>query len=230
MQNLPIDEMDKTEAIRLHQMETFIPTIWRNNTYLYVGANPNRFHFWMALANLWDLRGVRIDLLEIVGDNIKELRKKFRFIAEAYKGDVSDDIVRAMLRVPYDVAIWSHGPAIFETVKRIEVALYNLESRCKCLVVMTPWGEYPYPNGAETLVDEFNRNVTPLYPDFFIERGYAVHTIGQPNTRGSNLMAWKYPGAQPPGWRKMQVPDELARRIMERTPTLSPDGKRVTRT
>ena len=166
--------MKQHERARQSQIEVFIPMIWQHKKYLYVGANVDRFHFWLPLAMAFDVTGALIDVLEIDEERATEVRKKYPWINEVFIADVTGDGPR-FLSMVYDVVIWSHGPALLSSVKEIDAALEVLEAAGKLVIVLTPWGEHPYPKGAEDYVNSLDWVKLPLQPEFFVKQVFGLN-------------------------------------------------------
>jgi hypothetical protein len=193
-------------------MEIYIPTIWMHRRYLYVGVSLERFHFRLGLAMAYDMRGAIIDVFEIDEERGKAVQKKYPWVNHAYLADVSGTGA-GMMPERYDVAIWSHGPAILDDVSKIDRALYALGNLADMVIVMTPWGEYPYPKGEAERLDPNDVAKLSLGPQFFIRRGFAVQCIGEENQRGSNILAWIHSTHQPKPWREMPCEEEEYRHL-----------------
>jgi hypothetical protein len=199
--------MESIERIRQSQFEIYIPTIWMHKRYLYVGANLERFHFRLGLAMAYDMRGAIIDIYEIEKERGREVQEKNPWINHLYVGDVAGEGV-PRVQMNYNVAIWSHGPAILDEVNKIDQAISNLLAVAELVIIMTPWGEYPYPKGVAETMNPNDVAKLSLGPQFFIRRGFAVQCIGYENKRGSNLLAWKYAQHNPKPWRTMPCEEE----------------------
>jgi hypothetical protein len=172
-----------TESERLEQLEKAIPDIWKAKTILYVGANAHRFHFNSQLAQG---RGL-VDVLEVDPDRCEDIREGFPWVNRIFCGDVRR--VDKLLRNPYELVLWSHGPTCLE-LQDIVPTIYRLQDVTSCLLVMMcPWGRYHY-SGSECLSD-FDVNKTPLDEGFFQDLGFNTSTIGQIDTNGSNLLSWR---------------------------------------
>lgn len=199
--------MESIERIRQSQLEIYVPTIWMHKRYLYVGANIERFHFRLGLAMAYDMRGAIVDIFEIEKERARAVQEQSPWINHAYVADITSS---ALPHIPmhYDVALWSHGPAILDEVNKIDQAMERLHSVAGIVVIMTPWGEYPYPKGVAETMNPNDVAKLSLGPQFFIRRGYAVQCIGYENKRGSNLLAWKYSRHNPKPWRTMPCEEE----------------------
>lgn len=179
------------EAERLEQLERNIPDIWDHHTYLYVGANENRFHFRDQLEAA--SRGLaEIDILEIDHDRCVAVGR-----LDFIRNPIWDDVVK-WAKEPkhpelahYDVIIWSHGPTCVETLADAADTIRRLEEMCGLLVIMCPWGKYPEVDYCKVCYDV---NKFAMYPEYFVALEYEVSVIGEPNTAGSNILAWRKGG------------------------------------
>ena len=198
------------EPIVQTQVEAYIPNIWRGRRFLYVGASVDQFQLKYGLKLSWDFYNAHIDVLEIDSDRAKQLRDaEGPWIRKVIIDDVSE-LHMEMVDNLYDRTIWANGPGILE-VEKINRALDRLESISFMVVILNPWGRVVYRNGEDELMDPNDVFRTPLLPDFFQKRGYAVHTIGERDKEGGNILAWKYTSIQLKPWRMMPCAEEEVR-------------------
>lgn len=199
--------MESIERIRQSQLEIYVPMIWMHKRYLYIGASLERFHFRLGLAMSYDMRGAIIDIVEIEKERGVAVQKKYPWINHLYIADVAGQGI-PNIPMRYNVAIWSHGPAILDEVNKIDQAIEVLIRSAELVIIMTPWGEYPYAKGVAEAMNPNDVAKLSLGPQFFIRRGFAVQCIGYENKRGSNLLAWKYAQHNPKPWRTMPCEEE----------------------
>lgn len=195
------------EAIRQTQLEAYIPTIWRGRKFLYVGATVDQFQFKYGLMLAWDFHNAQIDILEVDKDRSVELmHSEGRWIRRVITDDVSN-LHMGLFDSVYDRTIWAYGPGILEA-EGIDRALEKLERLSEMVVVLNPWGRVVYRNGEDELLNPLDVFRTPLTPDFFQKRGYAVHTIGERDKEGGNILAWKNTVITHAPWRRMPCPED----------------------
>jgi hypothetical protein len=172
-----------TEQDRLEQLERCIPDIWDHKTYLYVGANEERFHFKEQLKAVW-IKGSVIDVVEVSPERA-EFLKWTPFVRHSLVYDIADFAEECPIH--YDVIIWSHGPTCLAGPNEAIEVITNLERNCELLVLMCPWGKYPENDPSKHLYDI---NKFSMYPEAFENFGFNVSVIGEPDTAGSNILAW----------------------------------------
>jgi hypothetical protein len=205
--------MDKIEEARLLQLLTYTPFQHALNI-LYVGANRKRFHFRDYLQRHKQIlaqQGIlaRVDIIEIDPKRASEIDyDNCMWVDKMYYADVQD----TPFYHHYNAILWSHGPTILHE-KDITSTLRALFEFTQMLIIMCPWGKYPEVEGQS----EHDTNKTALYPDYFISEGFAVHTLGEPDVPGSNILAWKlqpersvrYATASPAGTRRIDAIDRF---------------------
>jgi hypothetical protein len=194
--------------IRQMQLESYIPQIWSRRSFLYVGASIEQFDFRYSLAMAYDFFNAQVEVFEIDEDRANAVLKKYPWIQNVYIDDIGNGRLLGARR-SYDVGLWINGPGLLEEVKKIDLALASLEAVCtELLVAMNPWGNYPYQNGEDELLHPKDVYRTPLTPEFFLRRGFAVHLMGEKDTKGGNILAWKDLRRKPKSWRRQPCPDE----------------------
>lgn len=164
--------MNRIELSRLNQLKE-IDFDWEGRSVLYIGAYEGRFHFGEFLNN-----NCIVDVLEI-DHNACEYLRSLHWLNGVIEGNVLD--ISNLVSRKYHVVFWSHGP---ETVEKsyFEFLIKELNDIAKELVVvMVPWGNYPYSD-----------NITPLYEEDFERLGFETSVLGEKNKRNSNLLAWKF--------------------------------------
>ena len=201
-----VEQIDE-EAIRQMQLETYIPMIWRHLNFLYVGANLEEFSFRQGLTMAYDFFNAQIEIVEIDEDRAKAVLAKYPWVSHAMIIDIGQGgLSRA--RKSYECSLWVNGPGLLPTTKEIDTALHSLQLITSgMLVIMNPWGRVRYRNGEDEILHKHDVYRTPLLPDFFLQRGFAVHLIGQKDTKGGNILAWKDLSLQPKSWRRQPCPD-----------------------
>lgn len=171
--------MHRDEIDRLNQLEAYVPDVWTKGPILYVGANQNRFYFSMALKASQQ----QVFLLEIETDRANWLRTAYdEFVIGC--GDIR---TWDLSEWHPNTIIWSHGPSVLPSYYQLDATLSTMRE-IPLVVLMCPWGKYDHGDGS---IREVDRNKLQLYPDFFVERGFAVHCIGEKDVSGSNLLAWR---------------------------------------
>ena len=175
-----MNKLSNIEKQRQDQLEKNIPEIWTYKSVLYIGACAKRFHFNNALKN----NGMLVDLLEIDPERAEEVGNLHRWLNHVYCKDVRR--VDEIITDPYDVVFWSHGP---EMVPKHDIPLtlnklWDLTG--KVMVLMCPWGKYSYSAKYKSKY----KNITSLYEEDF--EGFNISTLGDVDTNGNNLLAWRY--------------------------------------
>lgn len=194
------------EGHRQTQLEAYIPNVWKGRRFLYVGASVDQFELKYGLLLAYDFYNAQVDVMEIDSDRATELMHREQWLRKVITEDVSN-IHMGLIDNKYDATLWVNGPGILEPAK-IDSALQKLERISALVVLINPWGNYPYRNGEDELLNPLDVYRTPLTPQFFLRRGYAVHLIGEPDTKGGNLLAWKRPLVEPLPWRRSPCPEE----------------------
>jgi hypothetical protein len=200
-----ISEREKELAA---QVLDYLPFFFNMGKVLYIGANRDQFLFhalFQDSSRTFQERTVhyltvppRVDVLEIHPERAMEIRKDHGYwLSKVIIGDVTDINNISGLNRSYDMIFWAYGPSVVPRDK-VWQTLYNLEMTGGIVVIMVPWGNYSYPDGVE--VHPLDKNVTEFRPIDFIQRGYAVHCLGEKDTRRSNLLAWKNIGRQEGGF------------------------------
>jgi len=194
---------DREEEI-VDQVLDFIPFFFNMQSVLYIGANRDQF---LLGRNFEDSRRIlkersihfmryppRVDVLEIDKERALEIRSVHgQWLRNVIIGDVTELNYVPGLEKRYDMIVWAHGPSVIP-IDKVWETIYNLELTGAIIVIMVPWGNYRYPEGVE--VNPLDRNITEFRPIDFLKRGYAVHCIGEKDTRRSNLLAWKNIGRE----------------------------------
>lgn len=169
---------------RLRQLETNISEIWTYKTVLYVGANAYRFHFSEQLRG----SNCKVDVLEIAAEKCTYLRT-MEWLNNVIHGDVTEIDINKK----YELVLWSHGPNMIER-KKIEPTLKKLlKITEKLIVLMTPWGKFYECRLHDPAVAVHDKSLTnDIYGNEFLSLGFRINCIGEVDTNGSNLLAWKY--------------------------------------
>lgn len=193
----PLSEREREMA---EQVVEHIPDFFEMRWVLYIGANVDQFLFGKIFEQArlaMNLKTVpietvnlRLDVLEKDADRAHELRQKHgHWLRRVIIGDVTKIGQIPGLKKKYSMIFWAYGPSVIP-IQQVWDTIYQLELMCATMVVMVPWGKYPYPEGVE--VNPLDKNITELRPVDFLKRGYAVHVMGERDTRDSNMLAWKH--------------------------------------
>lgn len=170
---------------RIKQLKTCIPDIFSYKTLLYIGANPRR----MELIGNFLSHNYEIDAMEIWKPNfdalvkLNRVRKYFKtiFLGNAEKAS-------QIIDWKYDIVMFWHGPEHLQEAK-IRTTLIGFTNLArKYVIVACPFGRYI--QGPER-GNPHETHLTHLYPGFFTPWGWETSTIGEKNTKGSNLIAWR---------------------------------------
>lgn len=173
--------MARDEENREKQLLRCVPTILDYETLLYIGARKRR----MQMVNLFVDASYTMDVLEIWPPNVASL-KDLKYIRRVMEGDVRD--VLKMNFTNYDVVMWWHGPEHVHW-KELGKILKDLESLAdKFTVVACPWGDNFQEIWKSNIHEE---HVSSLYPEIFKGFDWEIDTIGERDTPGSNLLAWR---------------------------------------
>lgn len=165
---------------RIKQLELCIPNFFDYGNYLYIGASKGRTHF------LEFLTGKNTTVLEIYQPNIDELEKRLESM-KFILGDVRE-IEKYLANKSQDVIFWYHGPEHLHH-HEIRPTLQKLEMIAAKLVVFgCPWGIYEQGTYDGNIHEA---HLSSLYPDFFVDMGYQVCTLGAKDTMGSNILSWR---------------------------------------
>lgn len=189
---------EREQEITLQVLD-YIPYFFNVSDVLYIGATFDQFLFQKPYENakrIFDEKTMhfmaakaKVDVLEIDKQRALEVKKHHGpWLRKVIIGDVTDFNNIHGLRKTYDVIVWAYGPSVIP-IDKVWPTLYNLELTGAVIVILVPWGNYRYPEGVE--VSPLDKNVTEFRPIDFLKRGYAVHCMGDKDTRGSNLLAWK---------------------------------------
>lgn len=155
----------------------------RDQTLLYVGANPIRAQFLGELH----VAGYIITVLEVFLA-YRGWLEAHPWIDHVRIGDVRD---LGVMAVKWDVTWWWHGP---EHVPPHDLsrALGAIERHTADLVVLgCPWGSQPQ---GEVDGNPFQAHVARPQPEWFESHGYYVRTAGQDGggKPSDHILAWKY--------------------------------------
>lgn len=174
---------DRREELRLQQIDRCIPNLFNCNTLLYIGAYKNRFHF----SNRLKEKAIKVDVLEADRKNIDWLRKQ-TWLNKVIYGDVRN-ILDLDIDNLYDVLLWSHGPNMIYH-NELNILIPKLDNIAKTIVLLTNWGRgYIYEGNSINLSAFMTTKEGNEFDDF---PGYHINTIGNKNTQGNNLLAWRY--------------------------------------
>ena len=173
--------MTEQELERLEHLKKHIPSLSspeRGSTCLYVGASKIRCEIYSLLRyKYWEMI-----LVEAYKPNVDYYEKRGIF-DKIYH----DTIEHALSYLPiFNTVVWWHGP---EHVGKESLPglLQELEKHSSRLIVLAcPWGIYE--QGAYE-GNPYEKHLSYLYESDFL--GYNVATLGQIDTKGSNLLAWK---------------------------------------
>jgi hypothetical protein len=194
-----LSPQEERERELAQQVIDHIPDFFRQKTVLYIGANKFEFLFWRIFRHAttaFNTKTVPItalrqqmDVLEIDYDRAMELRNEHgKWLRRISVGDARDLFSNNELRKRYDLVFWAYGPSVLQAEEAWDT-LHRIEMMAGTVVVMVPWGTYPYPEDVHP--HPLDKHVTEFRPIDFLRRGYAVHTLGEVNSRRNNLLAWK---------------------------------------
>jgi len=183
----------------VEQVLDYIPYFFNQPRVLYIGANRDEFlfHQYFRQANKVFREKVvslmafppRVDVMEIDRERCMDIKRLHGdWLNAVLQGDVTEISYVPNLKKYYELIVWAYGPSVVPR-EQVWAAIYNLELMGGIIVLMTPWGKYQYPDNVD--VHPLDKNITEFRPIEFLRRGYAVHCMGERDTRGSNLMAWK---------------------------------------
>ena len=177
----------------MHDIHPYLPELFNYpGTLLYIGARVDAHSWLFELAKAAN----KVIILEAWRDNVEALTEMIRdgygfsiplWIAEGDIRDI-DKMYPPETEGGFDYAFWWHGPEHLQ-VDEIKTVLTALETRTRRTIALAcPWGIYP--QGAHAR-NPYEVHQTTLYPEFFTELGYTVATDGEPDTAGSEIVAWK---------------------------------------
>ena len=183
----------------VEQVMDYIPYFFNASEVLYIGASPDEFLFAYHFENCrrifkekilhYMAKHPRVDLLEVDEERAFAVRKKHgSWLRNVVLGDVTDLNHVPGLRKKYDLIVWAFGPSVIP-IEQVWPTVYNLELTGEVVAILVPFGKYSYPDNVE--VNPLDRHITEFRPIDFLKRGYAVHCIGEKDTRRSCLLAWK---------------------------------------
>lgn len=191
--------LDERELEIVEQVTDYIPYFFNASEVLYIGANPDQFLFAYHFENSRRIfqdktlhylaKHPRVDVLEVNEERALAVRQKHAsWLRMAVAGDVTDLNHVSGLRKKYELIIWAFGPSVIP-IEKVWPTVYNLELTGEVVAILVPWGKYSYPDNVE--VSPLDRHITEFRPIDFLKRGYAVHCLGEKDTRRSCLLAWK---------------------------------------
>lgn len=165
----------------MHDIRPFLPELFNlPGELVYIGARVDA-HSW--LDELIEV-GHDITIVEVWPANIKGLANYLDSgrVSHLLQADVRD------IASIYDYVFWWHGPEHL-TPDEIKLTLTKLENITRLtLALACPWGIYP--QGAHE-GNPYEEHQATIYPDYFERLGYEIATDGQPDTAGSEIVAWK---------------------------------------
>ncbi len=178
---------DSMQEERAKQVIKNLPELFstKYQSVLYVGANQRRQHF---VDQFEKVPYEKIVILEVFKDNYEFLKTKFsdRTIFDIINGDVRN--IDKILENTFDIIFYWHG---IEHLKQAEIepTLKKIEKMAKVVILGVPYGKYE--QGPE-YGNPFEEHLSTIYPSYLENLGYNVDTLGEPDTKGSNVMAWKF--------------------------------------
>jgi hypothetical protein len=176
--------MNEQEKQRFKQITKNVPQLFDfggGKELLYIGASPSRFQFGEELIRC----GYNVTILEAWAKNA--LHYTTRRDLRVDIGDVSQFETLKGRRC--DVTFWWHGPEHI-TRSKLPTVLQEVEWITSKLVVLgCPWGEYKQ---GEYGGNPYEKHLSTLDKDFFVDLGYNVSTVGEKDVPNkNNLLAWK---------------------------------------
>ncbi len=177
-----------TEAAAELSVLTALPELQTYRRVLYVGANVDRFQLYGLLA------GKALHVLEVFKPYVEALRASPAFRLESViQGNVLEaDAVPEVARLaPFDLLVWWHGPEHVDMDAARALlgptgGVHRLYT--KAILLGCPWGVYK--QGAVD-ANEWQKHRWHPLPDFFLNLGYSVYTVGEPHSKEGHITAWR---------------------------------------